>query len=124
MNVNELQRRIRELSPEFLKKLIAYWNGLPAQKRAGYFQDDDAIVATEELTYNGIPLQFRLKILRLDLSLAPHAIAVVAAQGIKVSILAFRITEELKVDEKHIMNLVEAYEMSYPELCHEIQNYR
>ena len=117
MNENELQRRIRELSPEFLKKLIEYWNGLPAQKRAGYFQDDDAIVATEELTYNGIPLQFRLKILRLDLSLAPHAIAV-------VSILAFRITEELKVDEKHIMNLVEAYEMSYPELYHEIQNYR
>lgn len=124
MNENELQRRIRELSPEFLKKLIEYWNGLPAEKRAGYFLDDDAIVATEELTYNGIPLQFRLKILRLDLSLAPHAIAVVAAQGMKVSILAFRITEELKVDEKHIMNLVEAYEMSYPELCHEIQNYR
>lgn len=26
MNENELQRKIRELSPEFLKKLIAYWN--------------------------------------------------------------------------------------------------
>lgn len=124
MNDIELQNKIRELSSEFLKKLIAYWDGLPAEKRVGYFLDDDAIVATEELTYNGIPLQFRLKILRLDLSLAPHAIAVVAAQGMKVSILAFRITEELKVDEKHIMNLVEAYEMSYPELCHEIQNYR
>ena len=80
-------------------------------------------MATEDLTYNGIPLQFRLKILRLDLSLAPHAIAVVAAHGMKVSILAFRITEELKVDEKHIMNLVEAYEISYPELYHEIQEY-
>ena len=45
MNDIELQRRIRELSPEILKKLIAYWNGLPAEKRAGYFLDDDAIVA-------------------------------------------------------------------------------
>ena len=124
MNDIELQNKIRELSPEFLKKLIAYWNGLPAEKRAGYFWDDDAIVATEELTYNGIPLQFRLKILRLDLSLAPHAIAVVAGQGLKVSILAFRITEDLKYDSKHITELVESYEMSYPELYHEIQDYR
>ncbi len=123
MNDIELQNKIRELSPEFLKKLIAYWNGLPAEKRAGYFRDDDAIVATEDLMYNSIPLQFRLKILRLDLSLAPHAIAVVAGHGMKVSILAFRITEDLKCDSKHITKLVESYEMSYPELYHEIQDY-
>ena len=124
MNDIELQNKIRELSQEFLKKLIAYWNGLPAEKQAGYFWDDDAIVATEDVTYNGIPLQFRLKILRLDLLLAPHAIAVVAGQGMKVSILAFRITEDLKYDSKHITKLVESYEMSYPELYHEIQDYR
>ena len=124
MNDIELQNKIRELSQEFLKKLIAYWNGLSAEKRAGYFRDDDAIVATEDLVYNGIPLQFRLKILRLDLSLAPHAIAVVAGQGMKVSILAFRITEDLNYDSKHITKLVESYEMSYPELYHEIQDYR
>lgn len=62
-------------------------------------------------------------ILRLDLSLPPHVIAEVASHGMKVSIMAFRVTEDLKYDPKYIKDLVEAYEVACRELYYEIRDY-
>lgn len=41
----------------------------------------------------------------------------------KVSIMAFRVTEDLKYDSKYIKDLVEAYEMASRELYDEIRDY-
>lgn len=123
MTDTELQRKIREFSPIFLKKLIDYWNGLSSEKQAGYFRENEPAVIKEDLKFNNIPVQFRLKIIRYDCSLAPHVIAEVASQGIKVSAMAFRVTKELKYDPKHIMDLIEAYESSFSELSYEIRSY-
>ena len=69
------------------------------------FWQDEGIIASRELVFSRVPLVFRLRILRLDRSLPPRAVAEVASHGMKVSIMAFRVTEELRYDPKYIKAL-------------------
>ena len=115
--------KIEELSADFLKEFITYWNGLTNEKQAGYFLSNESIIASKELIFSHVPLEFRLRILRLDRSLPPRAVAEVASHGIKVSIMAFRVTEELKHESKYIKDLIEAYNVACRELYYEIWDY-
>ena len=115
--------KIEELSADFLKEFITYWNGLTPEKQAGYFLSNESIIASKELIFSHVPLEFRLRILRLDRSLPPRAVAEVASHGMKVSIMAFRVTEELRYDPKYIKDLVDAYEVASRELYYEIRDY-
>lgn len=119
---NNIIETIQKLSPEHLRKVITFWNELSPERKAGYFQNNDALIATVDLFSYNTPIQLRLKIIRLNLSMAPHVIAEVASAGLKVSVLAFRITEELQYNQNNIIELVKAYECSYSELCHEIRD--
>lgn len=116
-------KKIHELSSEFLKTFLDYWNGLSPEKQAGYFWENDNAIIMRELTFSGTPIQLRLKVLRLAISSPARVIAEVASQGIKVSIMAFQVTEDLKYDEKHVAELIESYVTACKELYYEIRDY-
>lgn len=116
-------QKIEELSADFLKEFITYWNGLTPEKQTGYFWQDEGIIASRELVFSRVPLEFRLRILRLDRSLPPRGIAEVASHGMKVSCMAFRVTEDFKYEQKYVTDLVEAYEVACRELYYEIRDY-
>ena len=42
--------KIEELSADFLKEFITYWNELTPEKQAGYFLSNESIIASKELT--------------------------------------------------------------------------
>lgn len=115
-------KKVYEVSSEFLRTFINYWNKLPPEKKSGYFCGDN-IIAMKELSFSRIPVQLRLRIIRFDLNLPVKVAAEVASQGIKISITPFSLMEDLEYNEKNITQLVEAYITASKELYYEIRDY-
>lgn len=116
-------KKINELSSEFLKTFLDYWNGLSPDKRAGSFLGNGNVIIMKELVFSGIPVQIRLRVLRLSSSSPARVIAEAASQGIKMSIITFQATEDMKYDEKHVAELSESYVTACKELYYEIRDY-
>lgn len=119
------QEFLYKFSSDALHKFTEYWNQLTPERKSDYFWNNDVnnIIAEGEITINRQPVRLTLSILRLDRSLPPHIYAGMSSHGIKISIMAFRLTHDLEVNEANITSLTNTYIEISNELWREIRDY-
>lgn len=118
-------KRLHQLSSDFLHKFVKYWDGLSQDRKKWYFygddiEDDDIKITSDEFIEK-MPVRMSLKVVRLDLSMPPHVYAQVSSGPATVRMMAFRlVTGELEWNEENVASLAETYKKICKELWHEL----